>query len=89
MKMKLLLIAFIANTVNTLSMAVPSPDHKKIGKAVHESKEEKPVKAKPYPLKTCIVSGDDLGEMGDPVVFTDKGQEIKLCCKPCRQDFDK
>jgi len=46
-------------------------------------------KVKPYPLKTCIVSGDDLGEMGDPFVFTYKGQEIKLCCKPCKKDFDK
>ena len=89
MKTKLLLTAIIANTLNTLSMAVPSPDQSTGGKAVYESKEEKPGKIKPYPLKTCIVSGDDLGEMGKPVVFTHKGQEIKLCCKPCRKDFDK
>jgi YHS domain-containing protein len=50
-------------------------------------KEEK--KAKPYTLSTCIVSGDKLGEMGKPVVFEYKGQEIKLCCKDCRKDFDK
>jgi YHS domain-containing protein len=46
-------------------------------------------KAKPYPLDTCIVSGEKLGEMGDPVVFTYEGQEIKLCCKDCRKKFDK
>jgi hypothetical protein len=47
-------------------------------------------KPKPYPLKTCIVSGDKLGgDMGAPYVFTYKGQEIKLCCKDCRKDFDK
>lgn len=46
-------------------------------------------KVKPYKLTTCIVSDDKLGEMGKPVVFTYKGQEIKLCCKACRKDFDK
>ena len=40
-------------------------------------------KAKPYPLDTCVVSGEKLGEMGDAYVFTYKGQEIKMCCKNC------
>ena len=46
-------------------------------------------KAKAYPLDTCIVSGEKLGEMGDPLVFTHEGQEIKLCCKSCKKKFDK
>jgi hypothetical protein len=47
-------------------------------------------KAKPYPLKTCIVSDEKLGgDMGDPYVFTRDGQEIKLCCESCKKDFDK
>ncbi len=46
-------------------------------------------KAKPYPLKTCVVSGDKLGEMGDPYVFVHEGREIKLCCKGCLKDFNK
>ena len=46
-------------------------------------------KAKPYPLTTCIVSGEKLGEMGEPFVFTHEGQEIKLCCKSCKKKFDK
>lgn len=40
-------------------------------------------------LKTCPVSGDKLGEMAPPFVFTYKGQEVKLCCKDCKKDFDK
>jgi hypothetical protein len=44
---------------------------------------------KPYPLKTCIVSGDKLGEMGKPPVFIYKGQEMKFCCKDCVKDFKK
>jgi YHS domain-containing protein len=44
---------------------------------------------KPYKLDTCIVSGEKLGEMGDPFVFTHEGQEIKLCCKSCKKKFDR
>ena len=47
------------------------------------------VKLKPYTLKTCVVSGDKLGEMGDPFVYAYKGREIKLCCKGCLKDFNK
>ena len=46
-------------------------------------------KAKPYPLKTCIVSGEKLGGMGAPYVFTNENREIKLCCKGCLKDFNK
>jgi YHS domain-containing protein len=43
----------------------------------------------PDKLKTCPVSGEKLGEMGDPYVFVYKGQQVKLCCKGCKKDFDK
>lgn len=43
---------------------------------------------KPYPLTLCPVSDEKLGSMGDSVVFVHAGQEIKLCCKSCRKDFD-
>jgi YHS domain-containing protein len=46
-------------------------------------------KLKPYTLKTCIVSGEKLGEMGDPYVFKYEGREIKFCCKNCVKDFKK
>ena len=52
-----------------------------------EAKTEKP---KPYPLKTCVVSGEKFGgDMGDPYIFTHQGREIKLCCKSCLKDFNK
>jgi hypothetical protein len=44
---------------------------------------------RPYPLTTCVVSNDELGSMGKPVVFDYEGQEIKLCCKQCKKQFDK
>jgi YHS domain-containing protein len=41
-------------------------------------------------LTTCPVSGDKLdGDMGKPYVFVYQGQEVKLCCKGCKKDFDK
>jgi YHS domain-containing protein len=47
-------------------------------------------KPTPDKLTTCPVSGDKLGgDMGGPFVFTYKDQEVKLCCKNCKKDFDK
>jgi hypothetical protein len=56
--------------------------------------DTKSAPAKPYPLTTCVVSGDKLGEMGKPVEYTYKkaGQPdrtILLCCKDCIADFEK
>lgn len=51
--------------------------------------EPKTDKPKPYPLKTCIVADEELGGMGKPFVFVHEGQEIKMCCKSCKKDFDK
>lgn len=44
---------------------------------------------KAYPLKTCVVSGEKLGEMGSPYVLTNSNREIKLCCKSCLKKFNK
>ncbi len=48
-------------------------------------------KPMPYPLKTCVVSGEKLGEMGVPIVFvyTNANQEIKFCCPGCKPKFLK
>jgi hypothetical protein len=44
----------------------------------------------PYPLKTCIVSGEEFGgDMGDPVVIQRDGREIKFCCSSCVKKFNK
>src|SRR5947207_5709276 len=52
--------------------------------------EDKPAaKSKPDTLTTCPVSGEKLGDMGKPFVFDYQGQEVKLCCKSCKKDFDK
>jgi hypothetical protein len=42
-----------------------------------------------YPLPTCVVSGEKLGEMGEPYVFKVEDTEVQLCCKMCKPKFDK
>lgn len=42
---------------------------------------------KPYTSDTCIVTGNELGSMGDPVTLVHEGQEVKFCCQPCVSKF--
>jgi YHS domain-containing protein len=48
-----------------------------------------PAAPKPYPLTTCVVSGEKLGTMGKPFVHTVEGREVQFCCKACLKDFNK
>ena len=43
----------------------------------------------PWPLETCIVSGEKLGEMGDPIIKLYEGREFRFCCKGCVGKFEK
>ncbi len=47
------------------------------------------VKKDTYPITTCVVSGEKLGEMGEPYIMQHEGREIRFCCKKCRKDFLK
>jgi hypothetical protein len=42
-----------------------------------------------YPLTTCVVSGEKLGEMGKPKVIEYEGREVQFCCPSCEKDFRK
>ena len=57
--------------------------------AGHAAETAPQKEVKPYPLDTCIVSGEKLGEMGKPHVIQHNGQEIKFCCKDCVKEFNK
>lgn len=50
--------------------------------------EDKPA-AKPYPLTTCVVSGEKLDSMGKPYAYDHEGREVRFCCKNCVKDFKK
>jgi hypothetical protein len=75
-------LRYFATTLLTLSVLT--------GPFLALGADEKPAeKPKPYTLKTCIVSGEKLGEMGKPFTFVYEGREIKLCCKDCQKGFKK
>ncbi len=42
---------------------------------------------KPYPLKLCVVTDNELGSMGDEQRIVYQGQEMKFCCAPCVEKF--
>lgn len=42
-----------------------------------------------YPLKICIVSGEQLGSMGDPFVYEYEGREVRFCCPGCVKRFEQ
>ncbi len=42
-----------------------------------------------YPLKACVVSGDELGGDGPPIDYVVNGRLVRLCCKSCKKDVDK
>ena len=52
-----------------------------------------PTAAKYGGQRTCPVMGDALGEMGEPIPVSVKGQTVFVCCKGCvakvQRDPDK
>jgi YHS domain-containing protein len=42
-----------------------------------------------YPIDFCVVSGEKLGGMGEPVKYMYEGREIQFCCNGCVKDFEK
>jgi hypothetical protein len=47
-----------------------------------------------YPLKTCVVSNEELGGMGESkdMIYRQAGQPdrlVRFCCKNCLEDFEK
>lgn len=55
--------------------------------------EDKPA-VPAYPLTTCVVSGEALGEMGAPIdyIYKEDGKPdrlVKFCCKMCVGKFKK
>jgi hypothetical protein len=77
----------LVRSVSTLALAASALAFVAVGCATH-SEPAQPAAAVggAYPLKTCVVSGEDLGDK--PYVFTHNGQTVKLCCKDCLAKFD-
>lgn len=41
----------------------------------------------PYPLTTCIVSGEGLEDHGEPHLIEHEGREVRFCCPDCGDSF--
>lgn len=76
-----LLLAFgLASCATTPAPAGAAPVAK-------EAAKKAAPEPKPYPLETCLVTGDDLDEMGERVATVYEGQVYEFCCKPCLKKF--
>ena len=78
---KILVLALLAGGTTIMFVGCASDGHNHEGYS-HDAA------AKPYPLNTCLVTGEAF-EHGKPYTFVHDGQEIKLCCKDCLADFKK
>ena len=63
-------------------------DHEEHAEAPAEGGEQAAATpADNYPLDVCIVSGEKLGSMGDPITIQHEGVTVKFCCDGCIDDF--
>lgn len=76
--LKSVMVMLLAGAICAAPVCLPAAEKKPAKTAV---------KPKPYLLKTCIVQDEKLG--ADTYVFVHQGQEIKLCCEGCKDDFLK
>lgn len=67
--------AYVATALGAMSDDTPPPSTAKR-------------KPEPYTLATCPVSGSALGSMGDPVIKTYEGREVRFCCGGCIESFE-
>ena len=69
----------------------PAAAHERSSPAVGQSgsvKETPKSAVVPYPLDSCIVSGEKLGGMGEPIVKVYDGREVRFCCSGCVKKFE-
>jgi YHS domain-containing protein len=83
-------IALAMLTVASLVMAQAETTSKSTSAATDAVKTAKAMKeAEAYPLDHCIVTGEKLGSMGDPVIKVYDGREVRFCCGGCVKTFER
>jgi YHS domain-containing protein len=82
---------------SVLAMLASTTFHPLVAQVDHSahSDRQQPEKAStdvrigdPWPLDTCVVSGEKLGSMGDPVIRLHEGREVRFCCSGCVSMFE-
>ncbi|MFT5467761.1 MAG: hypothetical protein ACI8UO_002868 [Verrucomicrobiales bacterium] len=92
MKTQNLLLALLASFAVAISLSSCGGDGHDHDHGDHDHGDSSSATADPtadgYPLKTCVVSGEELGSMGEPVIVKHGDVTVKLCCKSCIDDFN-
>ncbi len=93
---KIILFFALILSASTLSV-LAAHDHPKTDKPAAPSAPDADWLAKAkadYPLKTCAVSGEDLGSMGEPFDYIHQPADqparlVRMCCDGCVKKFKK
>jgi len=104
-KLFLPLLALVAGLAFNVTAVAASHDHAKAAAPVASAagRLDEPTEKdaawlaqarKAYPLKTCVISKEDLGTMGEPtdLIYRAEGQPdrlVRFCCESCIKDFKK
>jgi hypothetical protein len=64
-----------ADSPKTTTPATAKPEGKRVGDT--------------YPLATCPITDNKLGSMGNPIIKSYDGREVRFCCKSCPPKFEK
>lgn len=86
---KLYATIFVAAGLITMGCGGHEHDHDHDHGHDHEKPEKTSSSNEGYPLKTCLVTDEELTSMGKPFVKVWNGTTIKLCCEGCMEDFEK
>ena len=86
-----LLILSLAFSWNLSAADTPAPTEAPKAQIAKTPEEKAKVaeQVKTYPLTTCLVSGDQLGGMGETVDCLYQGKLVRFCCKGCIKSFNK
>lgn len=53
------------------------------------SEEDLATQRTAYPMKVCLVEGEELGSMGEPAEYLHEGRLVLFCCKGCTEGFQE
>ena len=77
------LVRFSSEASKEKFMSDPGQYLAKLNKAVIDKQKGA------YPLKTCVISGEELGSMGEPIHLVIANRLISLCCGSCEEGVTK
>lgn len=67
----------------------PHPQQDAVDPTAALSEEDLAAQRAAYPLKVCLVEGEELGSMGEPAEYVHEGRLVLFCCKDCTEGFQE